>query len=345
MKITAIEIAQLINGEIIGDGDAIITHPGKIENASEGAITFLANPKYKKYIYSSDASAILVPCTLSLNKPVKSTLIKVENVYLALGKLLNLLNIRPEFPDGIDSSSGIAENATLSKSAKVGKYAVIEKGARIDDNSIIMPQAYIGKNVRIGKNCIIHPGVRIYHDCEIGDNCVIHSNTVIGADGFGYAHDGVGKYHKIPQIGNVVLENDVEIGANVVIDRATMGRTLIKEGVKLDNLIQIAHNVTIGKNTVIAAQAGIAGSAHLGENVIIGGQAGIAGHISIADKTMIQAQSGIASDIEKKGSKKYGSPALEYRDYLRSYVVFKHLPELSKEIHNLKEELKQLKEK
>lgn len=343
MNITTGQLAAILDGELIGDSDIAITHPAKIETAGKGAISFIANPKYLHYLTTTKASAILVSRDLELKELVEPALIQVDNVYLALSKLLEMLGIGPAYPSGISERATIADDVEIGENVAVGEYAVIEKKAVIGAGSRIFAQAYIGKGVEVGKNCIIFPGVKIYHDTEIGDNCVIHSNSVIGSDGFGFTPDDKGTYHKIPQVGRVVLEEDVEIGANVVIDRATMGETVIGKGVKLDNLIQIAHNVKIGKNTVIAAQAGIAGTAVIGENVVIGGQVGVAGHLKVADRTMIQGQSGIASDVTDEGSKLYGSPALSYQNYLRSYALFKKLPEIMMELQNLRTEVEKLK--
>ncbi len=343
MNITTGRIAALLGGELIGDENALITHPGKIEQAGKGAITFLANPKYLHHLKDTEATAILIDKKLQLEDETNATLIRVDNVYLALSKLLESMNIGPQYPEGISDTAIIAENVVLGNEVAIGEGTVIEKDVVIGEGTRIFAQAYIGKGVHLGKNCTIFPGVKIHHNSELGDNCVIQSNAVIGSDGFGYAPDSEGRYHKIPQIGNVVLEDNVEIGACTVVDRATMGSTLIATGTKLDNLIQIAHNVRIGSDTVIAAQAGVAGSATLGNKAVIGGQVGIAGHIYVADKTMIQAQSGIASSIEKEGAKKYGSPALDYGNYLRSYAVFKELPDLLKEIRTLRNEIEKLK--
>ncbi len=345
MKFTTGVISEILNGELIGSADTIITHPGKIESAGEGAITFIANPKYLHYLNTTEASAILISRELEVQENVRPVLIKVDNVYLALGKLLESIDVGPEYPEGVSSLASVSAFANVADGVAIGDFTVIEKGAEIGEGTIIFPQVYIGKNVQIGKNCKIFPGVRIYHGCEIGDNCVIHSNTVIGSDGFGYAVDDKGKYTKIPQVGIVVLENNVEIGSNAVIDRATMGFTLVESGTKLDNLIQVAHNVRIGSDTVIAAQTGIAGTAEIGNNAVIGGQVGIAGHLKVADRTMVQAQSGIASNIREVGSKLYGSPAINYQNYLRSYALFKNLPDMKREIDELKAELNRLKQK
>lgn len=344
MKFTTGDISKLLGGELIGSADVVITHPGKIESAGEGAISFIANPKYLHYLESTNASAILISQDYKSDKQVKPVLIKVENVYIALGKLLEAVDLGPLPPASISTKSSIASSATLAEGVRIGDFTVIEDRVEIGEGTIVFPQVYIGRDVQIGKNCKIFPGARIYHGCEIGDNCVIQSNSVVGSDGFGYALDDKGKYSKIPQIGIVILEDNVEVGANVVIDRATMGHTLIQQGAKLDNLIQVAHNVRIGADTVIAAQAGIAGTAEIGSNVVIGGQVGVAGHLKVADGTMIQAQSGIASNVREKNSKLYGSPAINYQNYLRSFAIFKKLPDLMREIDTLKNEIKILKQ-
>ncbi len=299
MQITARQIAQIVNGSIIGDESTIVSGPSKIEEGVKGTITFLANPKYKEYLQSTQASVVLISNDFVPDSPVNPTLIIVENVYQSLAVLME------KFNSGVSIASGIAATAVIASSAEIGN------GTSID------------------------PGVKIYHNCVIGDRCVIHANSVIGSDGFGFARDESGNYKKIPQTGNVVLENDVEIGSNTVIDRASMGSTIIKSGAKLDNLIQIAHNVSVGNNTAIAAQSGVAGSVNIGEHCIIGGQVGIAGHLSIADGTMIQAQSGISSTVKGPNAKLYGSPAIDYQNYLKSYAYFRKFPEIVQQLRSL----------
>ncbi|KXK36443.1 MAG: UDP-3-O-(3-hydroxymyristoyl)glucosamine N-acyltransferase [Saprospiraceae bacterium] len=339
MEIKAWQIAQLINGKVVGDDNAVITGPSKIEEGKPGTITFLANPKYKDYIYTTQASVVLVSNDFKPEHEISTTLIQVDNVYLALSQLMEQFNsgisVRPQ----VASTAVVDDSVIFGDNVAVDDYVIIKPGVTIGNNTKIYGQVYIGDRVKIGADVTIYPGVKIYHNCEIGDRCVIHANAVIGSDGFGFVRDDKGNYKKIHQIGNVVIQNDVEIGSNTVIDRGSMGSTVIGAGVKLDNLIQIAHNVHIGNNTAIAAQAGIAGSTSVGKDCIIGGQVGIVGHIQIADGTMIQAQSGVASTIKKDGTKLYGSPAIEYQNYLKSYAWFKKLPELVAQLQALQNAL------
>ncbi len=340
MKLTAKEIAKYLDGIVEGNETIIITHPGKIEEATSGAITFLANPKYAEYIYQTKASAILVSKEFKPAQKIMPSLIRVENVYSAITKFLQLYeqSFHPE--TGVSSLAFIHQTAHIGTQTSVADFTSICASATIGNNCRIYPQVFIGVGVNIGNNVTIYPGVKIYHDCEIGDNCIIQANAVIGSDGFGFAPQADGTYQKIPQVGKVILEENVEVGANTVIDRATMGATIIKKGTKLDNLIQIAHNVNVGKNTVIAAQTGIAGSTKIGDQCQIGGQAGFIGHIEIANGVKVQAKSGVTKSIKKEGSKVYGYPALSYQDYLRSYALFRQLPELEKRIRELEQNKK-----
>jgi len=322
--VTAEILASILDGQIEGDSRAIASYPSKIEEGKEGSICFLSNKKYVDFIYSSDASIVVIDKSINLSQQVKPTLIWVSDAYSAFSKLLEFYSI--------DVEKYSTNTFYLHKDAKIGK------------NVSIAPNCFIGKNVQIGNNSIIHPNVTIYHKCIIGENCIIHSGTVIGADGFGFAPQADGSYKKIPQIGNVVIGNDVEIGANVTIDRATMGSTKIGNGVKLDNLIQIAHNVVIKDNTVIAAQTGIAGSTTIKENCMIGGQVGIVGHIEIEAGSKIQAQSGIAKSITEPNKAWNDTPAFEYGAALRSQVIYKNLPKLLKRVDELEKELKRLKQ-
>lgn len=340
MKLSAKEIAQLLEGTIEGDGIKIITHPAKIEEAKEGAITFLANQKYESFIYKTKASAVLVSHDFQPKGKITATLIRVKDVYSSISKLLQIQEESLNTNQGISSLAFISDKAKLGKAISVGDFTSISAEVEIGDNCKIYPQVFIGVETVIGKNVTIYPGVKIYHHCQIGDNCILHANAVIGSDGFGFAPQADGTFQKIPQVGNVVIEKNVEIGANTVIDRATMGSTVIKEGTKLDNLIQVAHNVTVGSHTVIAAQAGIAGSTQIGNHCQIGGQAGFVGHLSIADKVKVQAQSGVTKSIKKEGSAIYGYPAISYRDYLKSYALFRQLPDLEKRIRRIEQELK-----
>lgn len=335
MQIKVKEIAQLIGGKVEGDGELLIHSPGKIEEGQEGQIVFFANPKYENYLYSSRASAILIPADFTPKEPILSTLIRVENVYSALGYLLekfeHLLKGRKT---GISKLADISEKAVIGKNVYIGSFVSIEDGVVIGDNVQLMGQNHIAAGVKIGDNTLLYSGVKVYHQCEIGSRCIIHSNTVIGSDGFGFSPEADGSYKKIPQIGNVKIGNDVEIGANTVIDRATMGSTIVHNGVKLDNLIQVGHNAVIKSNTVIAAQTGIAGSTIIGENCRIGGQVGFSGHQEIGNFVQIQAQSGIVGNIENN-AKLFGSPAIPYMDYVKSYAIFKKLPEINKRIAQL----------
>ena len=335
MLISAREISEIVNGTVDGNPEVRVSKPSRIEEGEAGTISFLANPKYESYAYTTDASIILVDKDFNPQKEVSATMIRVDDVYSSVALLWE------KFADQINQRSGIASTAVildsvdLGEDVYVGEGTVIEHNVMLGDNVRIYPQVYIGPDVKIGRGTILHPGVRIYHGCEIGSDCIIHANTVIGSDGFGFAPQEDGQFKKVPQLGNVVVEDDVEIGSNCTIDRATMGSTIIRRGAKLDNLIQIAHNVEIGQNTAIAAQTGISGSTKIGKNCLIGGQVGFVGHIKIADRTQIQAQSGIAAAVEQEGSKLYGSPALPYQQYLKSYAIFRKLPDLYKRILRL----------
>jgi UDP-3-O-[3-hydroxymyristoyl] glucosamine N-acyltransferase len=344
MQIAAKEIASMLGGSLEGDGEAVISKPGKIEEGGAGTLTFLANPKYENFAYSTEAAALLVQKDFKPSMPIAAkALIRVDDVYDAVRQLLE------KFGEGRDLAAGVSEKAfvhpqaKLSAGASVGTFSVIEEGAVIGEGSTIYPQVFIGKNVEVGKGCILYPGVKIYHDCKIGDHCILQANVVIGSDGFGFAPQTDGSYKKIPQIGNVIVEDHVEIGANTTIDRATLGSTVIRRGVKLDNLIMVAHNVEIGEDTVVAAQAGFAGSTKIGKNCRIGGQAGFVGHIAVADGTQVQAQSGVAAAVKQEGTALYGSPAIPYHDYLRSFAVFKKLPDLYKKINELEKRFAQPK--
>lgn len=335
MEITAGDITDFLGGTITGDKNAIISGASTIEGGKAGTISFLSNLKYEEYVYSSEASAILVDKSFEPSYPVKAALIRVDNVYESLAKLLDKFNVSAEVTRHISPKADIDESARIGRNVGIGVFSVVEKNAVIGDNVEIENQVCIGKRVTIGDNTIIKSGVKILDDCVIGANVILHSNTVIGSDGFGFAPTGEGHYVKIRQLGNVIIEDDVEIGSNCSIDRATFGSTIIRSGAKLDNLIQIAHNVEIGSHTVIAAQTGIAGSAKIGEGCKIGGQVGIVGHIHIADGTQIQAQSGVQSSVKVKNSRLFGSPALDYTNYLRSYAIFKNLPSLAEKMDKL----------
>lgn len=346
MAFTAKYISELLGGELVGNPEVIIEGPAKIEEAGPGHISFLGNPKYEPYLYQSKASAILVEKDFESIMPVSSTLIKVDNVYQKLSTLMALFDKNhSKCQSGISNLAYISDKATIDQNTSVGNFCVIKEGAIIGKNNCILDQVYIGENVVIGDNCLIYPGVKIHHNTVIGNNCIIHSNAVIGSDGFGFSMNAEGKYNKIAQLGKVIIGNDVEIGACTTIDRASLGETIIADGVKLDNLIQIAHNVRVGENTAIAAQSGIAGSTEIGANCMIGGQVGIVGHVKVADRVIIQAKSGVASNVSMEGSKLYGYPAIDYQRYLKSYAYFKSLSEIVDKIRQLEKELDYLKNK
>ena len=343
MQFTAAQIAMMISGKVEGNPEAQVGSFGKIEEAKAGQLTFLANPKYEDYVYSTAASVIIINENQELKQNLEATLIRVPNAYSAFATLLSKYQeMVTQKLVGIQQPSYIASSSKFGENIFVGAFAYIGENVTMGNNVKIYPNAFIGSNVQIGDNCIIHPGVRIYHDCILGNNVIIHAGTVIGSDGFGFAPQEDGSYKKVPQMGNVVIENNVEIGANSAIDRATIGSTLIKEGAKLDNLIQIAHNVEVGNNTAIAAQAGVSGSTKIGNNVMIGGQAGIVGHIQIADGSKINAQSGVSKSIKIRNSTVTGSPAFDYTSALRSQAVTRNLPELEKRIIELEALVKQL---
>ena len=335
MQFTAQQISFLINGTVEGDPNVTVSLLSRIEEAEEGSLAFLANPKYHAHLYTTRASAIIVNNDLILQKPIEATLIRVKDAYSGFSLLLEKYNALRLEKQGIEKPNFIHPNAIIGKNVYIRAFAYIGSNAVIGDNTKIYPQCYIGDNVTVGENCTLYAGVRVYFDCVIGSDVIIHSGAVIGSDGFGFAPQEDGSYHKISQIGNVVIEDQVEVGANSTIDRATMGSTYIRKGVKLDNLIQIAHNVDIGINTVIAAQSGISGSTKVGKNVILGGQVGIAGHISIADKTQVQAQSGINRSIDEEDRKWAGTPVTVYATQMRAQVTLARLPELEKRILEL----------
>lgn len=341
--ISASQISNLLNGDLYGDPDAMISGPSKIEEGQANTISFLGNLKYEEHLYTTAASVVLVNKSFTPSREVKCTLIKVDDVYQSLTTLLEFYNSQKVHPKTTSDRAVISDKAQVSESACIAANSVVDEYAHIGDHTIIYPLCFIGAHVKIGKKVVIYPGVKIYHNTVIEDNVVIHGNTVIGSDGFGFSKDDKGNYIKIPQIGNVIIESNVEIGANVVIDRASMGSTVIKSGVKLDNLIQIGHNVVVDQDTVIAAQTGIAGSTRIGKNCMIGGQVGLAGHINIADGTMIQAKSGLSSDVKESNTKLYGYPALDYSNYLKSYAHFKNLPDLVKKINELESQISKLK--
>jgi UDP-3-O-[3-hydroxymyristoyl] glucosamine N-acyltransferase len=343
MQFPAAQIALIVNGKIEGDPAAAVSSFGKIEEAKEGQLTFFANPKYEDFLYSTKATVIIINEAYELKQPVVATLIRVPDAYSAFAALLSKYQeIVQQQLTGIQQPSYIAKTATHGENVFIGAFAYIGENVKVGNNTKIYPNAYIGDNVVIGDNTVIHPGVKIYHDCKVGNQVIIHAGTVIGSDGFGFAPQADGTLKKVPQIGNVVIQDQVEIGANATIDRATIGSTLIKSGAKLDNLIQIAHNVEVGNFTVIAAQAGISGSTKVGKGVMIGGQAGLAGHLQVADGAKINAQAGLGKSLKTPGQAVTGSPAYDYNKAIRSQSMARNLPELEKRIQELEALIKQL---
>jgi len=334
LKFTAAQIAGILEGEVIGNPEIEVSKLSKIEEGTEGSLTFLANPKYTQFIYSTNASITIVNSDFEPENELSTTLIKVEDAYKAFSKLLEYYNQVTMNKIGIENPSFISDSATYGANIYLGAFSYLGEQVSVGNNVKIYPNVFIGDNVKIGDNVVIFSGAKIYSESIIGDHCVVNSGAIIGADGFGFTPNEKGEYSKVPQTGNVILEDHVDIGAGTTIDRATLGSTIIRRGVKLDNQIQIAHNVEIGKNTVIAAQTGIAGSTKIGENCQIGGQVGIVGHISIGNNVKIQAQSGIGRNV-KDNEVLQGSPALNYGDYNKSYVYFKNLPKLVKRIDDL----------
>lgn len=342
MEFSAKQIATFIQGEIIGDENATVHTFAKIEEGIPGAISFLSNPKYTPYIYDTRSSIVLVNRDFTPEQEVKATLIKVDNAYESLAKLLKLYEMSKPKRTGIHSLAFVAETAKIGKDVYIAPFACIGDHAEIGDNTVIHPHATVGGGAKVGNNCIIYSSATVYHDCRVGNNCILHSGCVIGADGFGFAPTPQG-YEKIPQIGIVILEDNVEVGANTCIDRATMGATVIHSGVKLDNLIQIAHNDEIGSHTVMAAQVGIAGSTKVGEWCMFGGQVGIAGHSKIGDNVNLGAQSGVPGNI-KSGSQLIGTPPMELKQYFKASIAQKSLPEMQTELRQLRKEIEELKQ-
>lgn len=338
MKFTAQQIAGILEGDIIGDENVEVSKLSKIEEGIEGSLTFLANPKYTPFIYSTKASITIVNRTFKAENDLKTTLIKVDDAYKSFSKLLEYYNVIKLNKTGIEQPSFISDSTVYGDNIYVGAFSYIGEQVKIGENVKIFPGAYIGDNVVIGDNTVIFSGVKIYSETVIGSYCVLNSGVILGADGFGFAPSETGEYSKVPQIGNVILEDFVDIGASTTIDRATLGSTIIRKGVKLDNQIQIAHNVEIGKNTVIAAQTGIAGSTKIGENCVIGGQVGIVGHLTIGNNVKIQAQSGIIRNV-KDNEVLQGSPAIGYSEYNKSYVHFKNLPKIVKDINEIEKKI------
>ena len=341
MKFTAQQIASFINGEVIGNKDAEVYTFAKIEEGTPGALSFLANPKYTEYIYTTNSSVVLVNKDFEAKGEIKATLIKVDNAYESLAKLMTMYEASKPKKQGISSLASISPTAKVGENCYIAPFAVIGDGCEIGDGCFIHDGVSVGDGAKIGNNCILYAHVTVYHDCRIGNNCILHSGSVIGADGFGFAPTADG-YNKIPQTGIVVIEDNVEIGANTCIDRATMGSTVIHKGVKLDNLIQIAHNDEIGSHTVMAAQAAVAGSTKIGEWCVMGGQAGISGHCTIGDRTMVGPQCGTIGS-RKGGEQLLGSPAMEAKEYMRISAYMRRLPELDKKVKELMKEIESLK--
>lgn len=335
MQLSAGALAQLLNGSVEGNPDVLVDRPCKIEEGEPGAISFLGNLKYEEYAYTTQASILLVDRDFKAKSPIAATLVRVDNVYAAIQRLLQQFGQATQTAAIISKQAAIHDTAEIGQEVSIGDFAVLSQGVKIGAGSNIGAQVFLGAKVEVGKNVLIYPGVKIYANCKIGDDVILHANVVVGSDGFGFVPQKDGHYEKISHVGNVVIEDQVEIGANSTIDRATMGSTRIKQGVKLDNLVQVGHNVVIGEHTVIAAQTGIAGSTKIGKHCRIGGQVGFVGHVTIADGTQIQAQSGIAGPVKEPGTALFGSPAIAYRDYIRSYAVFKKLPELYKRFNLL----------
>ena len=341
MEFTAKQIAEFVGGRVEGDEQTAINSFAKIEEGKPGAISFLSNPKYLHYIYETESSVVLINDDVELEHSVKPTLIRVKNAYESVARLLQLYESMKPAPKGIHPLASVSEKAQIGTDVYVGAFAVIEDGAVIGDKVQIYPHTYVGQGVKIGEGTTLFPHVTIYQGCQLGQHVTIHAGSVVGADGFGFAPNQEG-YDKIPQIGIVVIEDNVEIGANTCIDRSTMGETRIHRGVKLDNLIQVAHNCEVGENTVMSAQVGLAGSTKVGAWCMVGGQAGFAGHIKVADRTFIGAQCGVISNTKGQGQQLIGSPAMDPKTFFKSSAVMKHLPEMYRELNDLKKQVEEL---
>ncbi len=342
MEFTASTIAGFLKGEIIGDPETKVNTIAKIEEGHSGALSFLANPKYEHYIYGTSSSIVLVNKSFVPSSPIRATLIKVDDAYKAFASLLLLVEQSRPRKKGIHPTAIIEPTAKIGNNAYIGAYTYIGENVVVGENVSLYPQVYIGDNVKIADDCSLYPGVKVYADSVLGKKCTVHAGTVIGSDGFGFAPQNQDEFMKIPQLGNVILEDNVEIGANSTIDRATMGSTIIRKGVKIDNLIQVGHNVEIGENTVMAAQSGISGSTKIGKNCMVGGQVGFAGHLKVADGTKIGAQSGIPGDIKNENSLIIGYPAIDHKQFMRSSVLFRKLPDLNKKIDAIEKKLEEI---
>lgn len=342
MNFTAAIIADFLKGTVDGNPEAGVNDVSRIEEGKPGTLSFLANPKYEKYIYETQSTIVIVNEDFKPSEEISATLVRVKNAYESFAALLQLYEQNKPKRSGISKMASVAESASLGNNLYIGDFTVVSEGARIGDGVHLYPQVYIGDNVTIGKGTIIHPGAKVYEKSEIGAHCVIHAGAIIGGDGFGFAPNQENNYQKVPQVGKVIIEDHVEVGANTTIDRATIGATILRKGVKLDNLIMIAHNVEVGENTVIAAQAGVSGSTKIGKNCMFGGQVGLIGHITIANGVKIAAQSGIGKNITEEGAVVQGSPAFDYGPYQRSYVLFKNLPKLRNQILELERKVSDL---
>ena len=345
MEFSAKQIAEYLGGEIVGDANVTVCTFAKIEEGVPGALSFLSNPKYVHYIYETKSSIVLVNKDFVPEHPISATLVKVDNAYESLAKLLTLYDSMKPKRKGIDPLAYVAPTAKIGKDVYLAPFSAVGDNAEVGDGTELHPHATVGPRAKVGKNCIMYTNANVYHDCRVGDNCILHSGSVVGADGFGFAPRPDGSYEKIPQIGIAVLEDDVEIGANTCVDRATMGATVVHKGVKLDNLIQIAHNVEVGENTVMASQVGVAGSTKIGRQCVIGGQVGFAGHIHVADGAQIGAQAGIISSLSEKDVETpiIGSPTMPVKQFMRSSAVFRKLPDMLRTINELQREVEQLK--
>lgn len=341
MEFTAQQIASVLGGTIEGNPEVKVNNFSKIEEGKPGTLTFLANPKYEHFIYNTEASIVLVNNDFIPAEPIKATLVKVENAYSALAILLNMVEKTKEKKAGVSSAAFIATSATMGDDCYIGNFAYIGENVKLGKNCRIYPSAFVGDNVTIGDNCILYPHVTIYEGCIVGNNCILHAGCVIGSDGFGFAPEGE-SYKKIPQLGNVIIEDDVEIGANTTIDRAVMNSTIIHRGVKLDNLVQIAHNVEVGENTVMAAQVGIAGSVKIGNHCMFGGQVGLSGHIHVTDNVIFGAQCGVISSVEEPTTL-LGAPAINAKAFMRSSAIFNRLPDMYRAMGQMQREIEQLK--
>ena len=341
MEFTARQIAEMIDGRVEGNENAAVNSFAKIEEGREGAISFLSNPKYTHYLYDTRSTIVLVNDDLVLEQPVSATLIRVKNAYEAVARLLQLYDAMKPRKTGIDPLAFVSPSAIVGKDVYIGAFACIGDGATVGDGTQIYPQAVIGDAVKLGDGCLIYPNVTVYQGCRIGNRVTIHAGSVIGADGFGFAPNQEG-YNKIPQIGIVVIEDDVEIGANTCVDRSTMGQTIIRKGVKLDNLIQVAHNCEVGENTVMSAQVGLAGSTKIGAWCMVGGQAGFAGHLHVADRTFVGAQCGVLGNTKGQGEQLIGSPAMNPKVFFKASAVIKRLPEMYRELNELKKKIEEL---